>query len=796
MENVIIKAMKYDNYVKININDNDILKEKESLIIVIDNNKIYNKLGEICIIIPRYIEYMSEKVDYDDIYLITSYPRVVSKIIDKKTLYCNFKNIKKNENINLVDDEMRIKEISEIINSTIVILEKQKKINIIMLTSIKHDTTLVNNLLNVIKDDRIDLTYINFKLNTLMKYDKYNYIIELKDKLLMDVLISHDNNKLEINIDNGDIFSLDKKLEIIRTNQYILINDYDLDKDINMEIVDVATKEKKNYKIEIEKLEYEDNNLYNYVTFFIQEIINKQYLDYDNSILIKCVDEIYKLKKDIYEKAIITYDNEMIQKLSWINYSMKQITENLVKKIKMNNVKDDLSIIMNKLLIKLDERIEGSKLRDKFNNRILKNYKEYDTQSIINMKEITEFIEEHDEMEDNNEFNMSCEIFNSIITLSSWYDEIKENSILGLLIKLETNNDVKIGILNAKPIIEEITTNYIPIKDYFNTIITHFDKEETNNINGKDIIYGDGIGLANAFIPIYIHKVHWAIAKQYIPYVFGMILTHNPLGYTENHLNFMFYILIDMTKRIYNSNNMISTRWIKSYISILRTCSQITYERKYNIKKLINSYLLNQNKRNEPRLFGNDIILGQILSSSCIIGKNITNDKILKLCEYIYEENIALETYNSYILYTDMKDVTESNIIINEINNRTKEMLETTISFYKMYLLLQSHITNIGGYKKFLDMIDINYGNYPDMKCEEIKKEIIKNKINMNYEDFYQYIPEKKDIAKMTIFRIILENIVYDEDKDVNQMYLDKIRMIKYDQNEEKIMEEFMKIKN
>ena len=194
-----------------------------------------------------------------------------------------------------------------------------------------------------------------------------------------------------------------------------------------------------------------------------------------------------------------------------------------------------------------------------------------------------------------------------------------------------------------------------------------------------------------------INPEHWKQAKKHIPYVLGIIISHNPLGYTERHINFMFYLLVDMTVKTFINNANFSIMWIKMYLALLRTCSEIAYEKGYNkgIKKIINNYIADPYKRLIVRPFDNDVIIGQLLCT----GIKLENNDLDKFIEYIYEDCVRRKVaslYNAnYIKFLiDIKNNRDEDLekeidtLINFVDQKTKYVCELLISFRRMFNII------------------------------------------------------------------------------------------------------------
>ena len=281
------------------------------------------------------------------------------------------------------------------------------------------------------------------------------------------------------------------------------------------------------------------------------------------------------------------------------------------------------------------------------------------------VKEIHKIIknEEIDVLEDNNDGNDtkldqerekdSLEHYMSNISLTNWKDEIENNNCMGILLNISTTYGTKLGH-TCKINTIKITNLYYPGLDF--------------------IIEKRQIESCNALLPIYINKKHWKVAKKYKEMLLGMSLSY-------------FIILIDMTNIMYTSKENINDRYVKSYISFLRTTAEIAFMNKYSygIKKYLEKYKKEPKNNN----MDNKIILGQCLSTGYIV--------------------------NGEILNKMKKEIKETGVL---------EITDTLTNYKKMSETLKKLYRRTGGYNKFIKILDKNNGILPNELLQLIIKEI------------------------------------------------------------------------
>jgi hypothetical protein len=309
----------------------------------------------------------------------------------------------------------------------------------------------------------------------------------------------------------------------------------------------------------------------------------------------------------------------------------------------------------------------------------------------------------------------SREFFNSVITLTDWYDELKQGNTMGIMVGLEANDLAKVGANSAKPHIKDITLTFLPIWDYIEAALACFENHHTNDINAVDVITGDVVGTGNAAIPLYICSEHWKVARTQVEYVLGIILVNNPYAFVDCHLNFLFYVLSEMTRKAFTVE--ISDKWLQTYFALYRTCSQIAYEKGYHkgIKKLIRNYVSERERILTTRPFDNDVLFGQILSTGCMIG----TDTLSKFCDRVFEgvywRSIIREykyDYLSSVLFNMLESEVEDELdnIIQYEDSIINSEIELIAYNYKMIILMRELFMKLGGFKTFLRSLDGDYG--------------------------------------------------------------------------------------
>lgn len=437
-----------------------------------------------------------------------------------------------------------------------------------------------------------------------------------------------------------------------------------------------------------------------------------------------------------------------------------QIDTRLKNKIKKKLELHEINIIQEKLDIDDDiyrkiKNSNGGKIPYNIKKKIL-NKISMNKEKMISPKDmyiicdkIKNEIDKFDQMSDSHK--KSTDFFHSLISVSDWYEELSEGSGFGLLIKLNTSISGKIFMHDGALNINEITTTFISVRDYLDSVAFQIDNNGKIDFGNMDVFSGNGIGSSNAILPLFINKYHWEQIKQQIPYVYGIIYSHNPYGYSDHHDNYIFYIFMDICRRTFVANTNLSEKWIHIFIAVYRTCSQVGYEKGYTrgIKNFIKNVLeVDINKVNLEKMY---MLMGQIVST----GTNIDN-VLDKLCDTIYysyiKKKIAKKYDPKYVdhlfslvkqdpisgeickIYGETEFAEEINEFIKYVCDETIYMAEMVVSFKNVYKIMKKFILDkfFGSYRKMIFSIDDNFGLLPDNGCIEFLMTNISNNTTKN----------------------------------------------------------------
>lgn len=795
--NPSITFLKIEDYIGVSINTIS-NKEKKVLLIIIDNKSLFNDLNLVCQNLPRLVKRNQNYVDYSEISIIYSHPNISSITTTNGNIYTTMsKLLKPSTNNNSIEYLRNLLEYVKIKH----ILQNKEKIDCICISNsylgyINDDMSelfkYMNNQTNFVYYDFNILNNINF-FNEIQHFNYFNNFKNNDPSIFIEFIKEYSFhskvlNEIKLEITNGEfICNMQHQIQKKGNNGYFLIDIISNETPVVLKMTIVY------HNTDIYECSYEikdtkvDDNDFLFIEYTLDNILIPTDIDKKN----KFKENLNNMKSIVNKRYKLSQNEgkiEISRSLVWMNRYLRTLNEyNLNELIDDKDKHNDVYI----LATKSQNNIKFSRLKEKFNERLIKNKNMLKSANELFTLDdsVKEFIDIHDIiMENKHPFMKSCETFYSVISVSNWFEELQNGSSIGLMIKIKSDDATKIGIPGCKVTIPEITLSYISIKDYIESIIFHFDKKNNGNgygnLNEKEIFTGNGIGSSNAVIPMYINTNHWVQAKRHLPYVLGIILAHNPLGYTDNHINFMFYLLSDMTRKTFIENTNFSIMWIKAYLALFRTCSEIAFERNYNkgIKSIVNNYLTDPYKRLVSRPFDNDIIIGQILCT----GLKLDNDKLDKFIEFIFEDCIRRKVSSSYkIHYINFLStlITENKIdelndeirtLIEYVDKNIKYAIELLLSFRRMYNILSTLTIEIGGFRKLLKIMDDNYGSVPDDICENIFSKINSNRISndVSYSDLYKERniinnPENK------ILTYILQSIIYGKDKERKKAIID-----------------------
>lgn len=560
---VSVKYITIDTYNNGFLIENKPKKSNKNIhyIIYIDNKKIKKNLLSVTMYYQKLMEIYKNHVNELSIYFMFSHPflSLYNSIKIIPTNYTPEETYEIDHTVEIINNcKHIIKNIEKTDNTEIILNVITGEYNKILysyreiesLYKILEDESVKYSLLNIldhtniiyqITEKKVDMIHLNINRINLHSYIKY---IIFGDRSYHNYRIDYDNTYYIENVNNkiGIVTKSDSKI--------------------------IYHNHKQCEPIYINK---KDKNYYDILTEIVYNVLVKynELFDDDYGVCLKLEHLVYILDNTFFLKGIRS--DECIIRILYnllIQNIIRYTTRNIDKLIDNNK-----SVIINSL-VKL---INTTKL-DNINYWSVYHVRLYYNLNNLLCKHIEH---EYLGLEHNDKIERSCGIFNSIYTLTNWYEEI--NNPLGLVIEIEISNSFIVGT-SSRVLIKYITTTLVPINDYLIRL-------DNDSLNNKVLYSGRTIGKGNAILPLYITQEHWDNALPYINLLLGQMITSNPILFTKRHMNIYFNALTIMTENLYyNINNL----YIHLLVGLYRTCVEINNLdmcNKYDDIKILNHEL-------------------------------------------------------------------------------------------------------------------------------------------------------------------------------------------------------------
>ena len=694
------------------------------------------------------------------------------------------------------------------------IINEYKKYDNIFMFKIHPEFTEKNISVNEIEESMCDIlmwlnnviykTYENYptmsfklifdKINMSCDVDKNKHVgvLDEDEILIFTSIIWNKHNFTKMNTDyiNKIIQNKTSKIKIINMGEIEFIKT--LFPEIDEMTIDINC-----FKIENINL----NKIINFNEMNIVEISDK-YKNYPNSNdkLSFSPHEYIKLMYEIESLVIsdISLDTETIKNINIIlnnvevsNIFKQNITmQNILKSYK--NAISDILIRKNNLIIdipinKLSKELSTSYVKYIFEfytiiypkifhynslhktNKIYKNIPKCTSEiKIQNIKKI-----------DLDENDISCEYLLSSLTMTNWKEEYDNVNPFGFLIKYNPCKlsskgilDVNSSILKTYPnmIINNITTNYISMYDYYQIILFDYEKNDDEidekkifNISQFNII--DNInGNGNVMLPLYINKNHWELVRNLWSYHISFINNCFEYEYNNKMDNIYFYSILKLLNTLKNTcdDSKNNKSILKLFCYLLRTCIQILIDNKFmhNVKNDYKKYFnlcMNLNSFDDNSTFSECIIrLIQLIISNGISDDELELD-LNKITSFIFNKYIIA---NYKMDFWDMiNNQSMSNEVVESKLNELKEQVVMENIYWihlKFDLMILNKITRTiylqRGFNQFIKQIDKVNGCLKDMYVNNelinlnTIKDIINSKCSTQFDvnNYYKFI----DISK------------------------------------------------
>lgn len=737
------------------------------------DNQTY-KLNNIIInYIKRWIIYkiINDCNKYKEICVCKTYPNFVKK------------------KINISDIENNIVEILTWINNIIYKkYDEYEEKNFFKIFSEIFDKDVFDEMKKNIdnKDDKDEVIIFTSRQDKL-DIDKFN------NKLIENVILKS-NIKL-VNISDNFIFE----------NIFPSIDEY---------IIDVNSLKMENINInQIININL-NNNIYNfddelnkYKNFDLQKTINEfKYLKllYVIESFININSQNNKLKKNLQNDSIeqilknvkITSINNHSILTQNIFKSYKNAILNLLQRHNKFNVNlpiDTLTSELNASYIKyilefysvIYPKIYNYNLTYSSNKVFRNKHKNNSMQfSQIKLKNIKEF-----DLDPN---DISIDYLKSTLTITNWKEEYENANPFGILIKYIPCKlsykgifDFNSSILKTYPnmVINDVTTNFVPLYDYYQIVLFDYENKKENSEDGEDSedseedsennindntkfftiskfnIYDNVNGDGNVLLPLYINKHHWELVKSLWTYHLSFINNCYEHEYNIKMDNVYFMTVFKLFGNLKNKSDDINTKLlIVLFGNMLRTCIQILIDNKFlhNIKKDYVKYMnmvLNANSLDKNSLFADWIIRTIQLIISNGINDEELNADLEKVTGFIFKKYIIS---NYKMDYWD--EINNSNIEDADKKNKLKSLKEEVLQDNMCWLFLNfdlkifnkiiKSIYKINGFNQFIKQIDKTNGCLPDTNnIDTLNIKTFENIINVGCKTQFNLNDYKVDIS-------------------------------------------------
>ena len=480
------------------------------------------------------------------------------------------------------------------------------------------------------------------------------------------------------------------------------------------------------------------NTIFEECKFYLDNHFNK--IPFIN--LINIINILNKFEdKDIYfvfDKLLLEKDKYKIERylkglLGYLNLDNFDIILKAVTYLENKNIKNDIfKIILNRLK---QLKFEYSLIPEMLEMISLKDISDiYFNQNIdIHFNNLSNLIEIEKkserllcELKLGNVNKKSIELYSSVLTRTSWIEELDYGNIMGLLFNINPKEINKNGF----------NLEYVPISEITHTIIGFDQMLEAYKINENDKSYGNilsgyGVGNGNCILPLYIDRNHWNFVKLYINFNFGIIFNRNPLLFHYNHRNIYKNVLINMINLTFSNENYNSDKWLNLLFSVLRT----NYELFGQDNNFLNKFINDKKYRITCNL--NNILLNYLFSKdNDMVIKIIFEELIRRTFKNLYKDinildSIYFFTINSALEYeSNFKNYDNSNLIkIEEFNNWIYELESNSIFSEKITLIYAIIKMREMINKKLFKKFDDNNGILDDDNFYFIKNFVINKKI-------------------------------------------------------------------
>jgi hypothetical protein len=544
--------------------------------------------------------------------------------------------------------------------------------------------------------------------------------------------------------------------------------------------------------IDIKKYDYtvDDINNTTYLPFMIIDKASEYYYDIletklDNTIV--KINDIYS-NSDIYNYSILNMLNNM--PIEYIKLNIDKIKKNISSEWQNKTSYDILKNTFNTILI----NIKDSLIKDiPVKNNFIELLKLFAINNQFKFSNINKFIKQNNNIINNistinkfndsiikwnesftnfnindGEFNESCDQYNLIISRTSWYEELENKNIIGLIIRIITPKLSKLGITMNRTEVLNVYNNLISLEQLCEA--QHIFNNDNNNFdNGRNsekmAISGNALGFGNGILPLYINKLHWDLVKTQLNYSMGIIINQNPFDYYYKQYDIYPMTLLTFLENIISDKSNINDKNIIMFIQLIITNSVLFkdfYKFKINgmnFDKLNN--ILSTSTNNSPA----NITEKTIDNLDCVLGFSIlTNNHHISNQIHTIKKSIKI-ILKEVIRKTFKKCFNDIPIFSTDVN--TVKIAEATFK-----IDLEKYSNN----KDICDYIIANYLKYTYIKNNSTE-EFLTDSININN---YLNNLDGLDIKNKPLSKLISWYLINDMNNETTVKYINQVLNSKY----------------
>lgn len=231
-------------------------------------------------------------------------------------------------------------------------------------------------------------------------------------------------------------------------------------------------------------------------------------------------------------------------------------------------------------------------------------------------------------------------IYKTVLTMSDWIDELKEGNCIGVCVDIMRGATTWKGIYNIRvtnpPLMAGSST------EMFETIRLKSCNDETKiDLNANIMIGGNDDVLGsktNCIIPLYIHKMHWRIASQYMNIICNLIMYDTMTINNESSWKIIYVVLIDFATHLFLKDKR--NKSVKYFFSLWLTANVLSRKNKYDSG--LNYFLTKMRLNGKTNNIDPIMMAGQIISVGFnnIDQKNIDMISQLMLEKYVDYKNV------------------------------------------------------------------------------------------------------------------------------------------------------------